>query len=194
MKHISVFICLFLLSNVAHADKWLCGTAKWKTINGICGTYPDAYADDWFKQYFYIVDDTLNSEDGSHRVQIRELGGSVAFNNDNCTQGTIKLFCDGHIHNFNFDKLDYSFFYRRDRETRRDFRVTGRCTPFVIHETNSNMDFNDWMALEDESGLAEQEWSVEEYLSEAESEAEFLAVMEKFLAEVGFNPEELLSQ
>ena len=46
------------------------------------------------------------------------------------------------------------------------------------------MDF-DWMPLEDESGLAEQEWSVEEYLSEAE----FVAVMEKFLAEVGTNPE-----
>ena len=190
MKHIYTFLCLFLLSGVANADKWLCGTAKWKTINGICGTYPDAYADDWFKQYFYIVDDTLNSEDGSHRVQIRELGGSVAFNNDNCTQGTIKLFCDGHIHNFNFDKLDYSFFYRRDRETRRDFRVTGRCTPFVNHETNSNMDFNDWMDLEDESGLAEQEWSVEEY----QTEEEYVAWMQKVLAEVGFNPEDLLGQ
>ena len=179
-----------LLSNAAYADKWLCGTAKWKTINGICGTYPDAHPDDWFKQYFYIVDDTLNSEDGSHRVQFRELGGSVAFNNDNCTQGTIKLFCDGHIHNFNFDKLDYSFFYRRERETRRDFRVTGRCTPFVNHETNSNMDFNDWMDLEDESGLAEQDWSVEEYLSDEE----FIASLRKFLVEVGFKPKDFLSQ
>ena len=179
MKYIYVLLSLCLLSNVAHADKWLCGTAKWKTINGICGTYPDAYPDDWFKQYFYIVDDTLNSEDGSHRVQFRELGGNVAFNNDNCTQGTIKLFCDGHIHNFNFDKLDYSFFYRRDREIRKDFRVTGRCTPFVNHKTNSNMDFNDWMDLEDES----------EEVQLGMSEDEFVAVIEKFLAEVGTNPE-----
>lgn len=189
MKYfITLVLSLLFLSGIAHADKWLCGTSKWKTINGICGTYPDAYADDWFKQYFYIVDDTLNSEDGSHRVQFRELGGSVAFNNDNCTQGTIKLFCDGDPHNFNFDKLDYSFFYRRDRENRRDFRATGRCTPFVNHETNSNMDFSDWMSLTDESEVAEQDWSVEEYLSDEE----FTASILKFLAEVGFKPKGLL--
>ena len=184
---IALVLSLLFLSGTAHADKWLCGTAKWKTINGICGTYPDAYADDWFKQYFYIFDDTLNSEDRSHRVQIRELGGSVAFNNDNCTQGTIKLFCDGDPHNFNFDKLDYSFFYRRDRENRKDFWVSGRCTPFVNHETYSNLDFDDWMNLEDESEVAEQEWSVEEYLSDEE----YIASIRKFLAEVGFKPKDL---
>ena len=50
------------------------------------------------------------------------------------------------------------------------------------------MDFSDWMALTDESEVAEQEWSVEEYLSDEE----FTASILKFLAEVGFKPKDLL--
>ena len=68
--------------------------------------------------------------------------------------------------------------------------MTGRCTPFVNHETNSNMDFNDWMNLEDESGLAEQDWSVEEYLSDEE----FIASIREFLAKVGYKSKDLFDQ
>jgi len=181
---------LFLLSGVANADKWLCGTQKLKTSYFICGTFPDAHPDDWFNQYFYIVDDALNSGNGLRRVQFRELGGNVEFNDGNCTQGTIELFCSGDTHVFSFDKSNYSFHYMRDREARKNFRVSGRCTPFVNHETNSNMDFDDWMPFAEESEVAEQDWSVEEYLSDEE----YIAYLQKFLVEVGFKPKDFLSQ
>ena len=59
MKYIYAFICFFLLSGVANADKWLCGTSKEKTSYFICGTYLNAYSDDSFRQYFYILDESL---------------------------------------------------------------------------------------------------------------------------------------
>ena len=68
MKHIYTFLCLFLLSGVANADKWLCGTAKSKTYYFICGTYPNAHPDDWFRQYIYILDEATKNEDRSGRV------------------------------------------------------------------------------------------------------------------------------
>ena len=63
-----------------------------------------------------------------------------------------------------------------------------RCPPFVNHETDSNMEFDDWMLLKDERELAEQEWSVEEYLTDEE----FKASIQKFLVEVGIEPKHLL--
>ena len=68
--------------------------------------------------------------------------------------------------------------------------MSGRCTPFVNHETNSNMDFDDWMPFTEESEVAEQDWSVEEYLSDEE----YIASLRKFLVEVGFKPKDFLSQ
>ena len=166
MKYIYAFICLFLLSGVAHADKWLCGTSKEKTSYFICGTYLDAYSDDSFRQYFYILDETAKNEDGSGKVMFREVGGKVAFDGDVCRDSTeTELSCHVNSHYLSFDKTDYSFYYWRDREAtsaenqsksnvvvvdisrnrftaKRDFRVSGICTSFVNHETNSNLDFS----------------------------------------------------
>ena len=168
MKYIYAFICLFLLSGVAHADKWLCGTSKEKTSYFICGTYLNAYSDDSFRQYFYILDETAKNEDGSGTVMLREVGGKVTFDGDVCRDSTeTELSCRVNAHYLSFDKTDYSFYYWRDREAttaenqsksnvvvvdisrsgsfsfaKRYFHVSGVCTPFVNHETNSNMDFN----------------------------------------------------
>ena len=68
MKYIYAFICLFLLSGVAHADKWLCGTPELKTTAVICGTYPGTWWDDDFKQYFYILDETAKTKMGQARL------------------------------------------------------------------------------------------------------------------------------
>ena len=51
------------------------------------------------------------------------------------------------------------------------------------------MDF-DWMPLEDGSGLAEQDWSVEEYLSDEE----FIASIQEFMAKVGYKSKDLFDQ
>ena len=166
MNYIYAFICLFLLSGVVQADKWLCGTSALKTTAFICGTYPGTWWDDDFKQYFYILDEAAKNEDGSGRVMFREVGGKVAFNGDVCRDSTeTELSCHVNSHYLSFDKTDYSFYYWRDREAttaenqlksnvvvvdisrnrftaKRDFRVSGICTPFVNHETNSNLDFN----------------------------------------------------
>ena len=166
MKHIYTFLCLFLLSGVAQADKWLCGTAKSKTNYFICGNYPSTYPDDWFKQYIYILDEAVKNEDGSGRVMFREVGGKVAFNGDVCRDSTeTELSCYVNSHRFSFDRTNYSFDYWHDKEgkraenklksnvvvvdisrnrftAKRDFRVSGICTPFVNHETYSNLDFS----------------------------------------------------
>ena len=174
MKYIYAFICLFLLSGVAHADKWLCGTSKEKTSYFICGTYLNAYSDDSFRQYFYILDETTKNEDGSGRVMLREVGGKVAFNGDVCSDSTeTELSCDVNGHHLSFDRTNYSFDYWHDFDywlrkeakraenqlksnvavvdvsrsgsfsfAKRYFHVSGVCTPFVNHETNSNLDFN----------------------------------------------------
>ena len=143
MKYIYAFICLFLLSGVAHADKWLCGTPELKTTAVICGTYPGTWWDDDFKQYFYILDETTKNEDGSGKVMFREVGGKVAFNGDVCRDSTeTELSCHVNSHYLSFDKTDYSFYYWRDREAERDFRESGIFTPFVNHETYSNLDFS----------------------------------------------------
>ena len=175
MKYIYAFICLFLLSGVAHADKWLCGTSKEQTSNVICGTYLNAYSDDSFRQYFYILDETAKNEDGSGRVMLREVGGKVAFNGDICSDSTeTELSCDVNGHHLSFDRTNYSFDYWHDfdywlrkeakragnqsksnvvvvdvsksgsfgRGDKRYLEVSGVCTPFVNHETNSNLDFN----------------------------------------------------
>ena len=115
MKYIYAFICLFLLSGVAHADKWLCGTSKEKTSYFICGTYLDAYSDDSFRQYFYILDETAKNEDGSGRVMLREVGGKVAFNGAICSDSTeTELSCDVNGHHLSFDRTNYSFDYWHD--------------------------------------------------------------------------------
>ena len=120
MKHICTFLCLFLLSGVAHADKWLCGTSKEKTSYFICGTYLDAYSDDSFRQYFYILDETAKNEDGSGRVMLREVGGKVAFNGDVCSDSTeTELSCDVNGHHLSFDRTNYSFDYWHDKEAKR---------------------------------------------------------------------------
>ena len=176
MKYFYSFICLFLLSGVAQADKWLCGTAKAKTYYFICGNYPSTYPDDWFRQYFYILDETAKNEDGSGRVMLREVGGKVAFNGDVCSDSTeTELSCDVNGHHLSFDRTNYSFDYWHDFDywlrkeakraenqsksnvvvvdisksgsfgkggNRRYLDVSGICTPFVNHETNSNLDFN----------------------------------------------------
>ena len=194
MKYIYAFICLFLLSSVANADKWLCGTDKAKTYYFICGTYPNAHPDDWFRQYIYILDETAKNEDVSGRVMLREVGGKVAFNGDVCRDSTeTELSCYINSHRFSFDRTNYSFDYWHDRKAKRAenqlksnvvdrglelldmlkedldhlaaedlhklqrtvdmirrippfakraFHVSGICTPFVNHETNSNLDFN----------------------------------------------------
>ena len=176
MKYTYAFICLFLLSGVAHADKWLCGTSKEKTSNFICGTYLNAYSDDSFRQYFYILDETAKNEDGSGRVMLREVGGKVAFNGDICSDSTeTELSCDVNGHHLSFDRTNYSFDYWHDFDywlrkeakraenqsksnvvvvdisksgsfakggNKRYLEVSGVCTPFVNHETNSNLDFN----------------------------------------------------
>jgi len=168
MKHICTFLYLFLLSGVAQADKWLCGTPKSHTYFFICGTYPNAYPDDWFRQYIYILDEAAKNEDGSGRVMLREVGGKVAFNGDVCRDSTeTELSCYVNSHRFSFDRTNYSFDYWHDKESKRTenqlksnvvvvdvsrsgsfsfakryFHVSGVCTPFVNHETNSNLDFN----------------------------------------------------
>ena len=110
MKYIYAFICLFLLSGVAHADKWLCGTPELKTTAVICGTYPGTWWDDDFKQYFYILDETAKNEDGSGKVMFREVGGKVAFDGDVCRDSTeTELSCRVNAHYLSFDKTDYSF-------------------------------------------------------------------------------------
>ena len=168
MKYIYAFICLFLLSGVAHADKWLCGTPELKTTAVICGTYPGTWWDDDFKQYFYIQDETAKNEDGSGKVMFREVGGKVAFDGDVCRDSTeTELSCRVNAHHLSFDRTNYSFDYWHDKEAKRAenqlksnvvvvdvsrsgsfsfakryFHVSGVCTPFVNHETNSNLDFN----------------------------------------------------
>ena len=168
MNYIYAFICLFLLSGVAHADKWLCGTSKEKISYFICGTYLNAYSDDSFRQYFYILDETAKNEDGSGKVMFREVGGKVAFNGDVCRDSTdAELSCRVNAHHLSFDRTNYSFDYWHDKEAKRAenqlksnvvvvdmdisrswsfakryFHVSGVCTPFVNHETNSNLDFN----------------------------------------------------
>ena len=175
MNYIYAFICLFLLSGVVQADKWLCGTSALKTTAFICGTYPGTWWDDDFKQYFYILDEAAKNEDGSGRVMFREVGGKVAFNGDVCRDSTeTELSCHVNSHYLSFDKTDYSFYYWHDfdywlrkeakraenqsksnvvvvdvsksgsfgRGDKRYLEVSGVCTPFVNHETNSNMDFN----------------------------------------------------
>ena len=176
VKYIYAFICLFLLSGVAHADKWLCGTSKEKTSYFICGTYLNAYSDDSFRQYFYILDETAKNEDGSGRVMLREVGGKVAFNGAICSDSTeTELSCDVNGHHLSFDRTNYSFDYWHDFDywlrkeakraenqsksnvvvvdvsssgsfakggNKRYLEVSGVCTPFVNHETNSNMDFD----------------------------------------------------
>jgi len=173
VKHSYTFICLFLLSSVVQADKWLCGTAKSKTSYLICGTYPNAHPDDWFRQYIYVLDEAPKNEDGSGRVMFREVGGKVAFNGDVCSDSTeTKLSCyinshPGDHQSFSFDRTNYSFDYWHDKKAKRAenqlksnvvvvdvsrsgslsfakryFHVSGVCTPFVNHETNSNLDFN----------------------------------------------------
>ena len=175
IKYIYAFICLLLLSGVAHADKWLCGTSKEKTSYFICGTYLNAYSDDSFRQYFYILDETAKNEDGSGRVMLREVGGKVAFNGAICSDSTeTELSCDVNGHHLSFDRTNYSFDYWHDfdywlrkeakragnqsksnvvvvdvsrsgsfgRGDKRYLEVSGVCTPFVNHETNSNLDFN----------------------------------------------------
>ncbi len=98
MKYIYALICLLLLSSVAHADKWLCGIPKSHTYLFICGTYPNAHPDDWFRQYIYILDETAKNEDGSGRVMLREVGGKVAFNGDVCSDSTeTELSCDVNV-------------------------------------------------------------------------------------------------
>ena len=175
MKYIYAFICLFLLSGVAHADKWLCGTSKEKTSHFICGTYLNAYSDDSFRQYFYILDETGKNEDGSGRVMLREVSGKVAFNGAICSDSAeTELICDVNGHHLSFDRTNYSFDYLHEfnywlrkeakrlenqsksnvvvvdiskcesfgRGNKRYLEVSGVCTPFVNHETNSNLDFN----------------------------------------------------
>ena len=96
----------------------------------------------------------------------REVGGKVAFDGDVCRDSTeTELSCRVNSHYLSFDKTGYSFYYWRDREAttaenklksnvvvvdisrnrftaKRDFRVSGICTPFVNHETYSNLDFS----------------------------------------------------
>ena len=177
MKYfIALVLSLLFLSGIAHADKWLCGTSKEKTSYFICGTYLDAYSDDSFRQYFYILDETAKNEDGSGRVMLREVGGKVAFNGDICSDSTeTELSCHVNGHHLSFDRTNYSFDYWHDFDywfhkeakraenqsksnvvvvdvsrsgsfakggDKRYLEVSGVCTPFVNHETNSNLDFN----------------------------------------------------
>ena len=177
MKYfIALVLSLLFLSGIAHADKWLCGTAKEKTSYFICGTHLNAYSDDRFRQYFYILDETAKNEDGSGRVMLREVGGKVAFNGDVCSDSTeTELSCDVNGHHLSFDRTNYSFDYWHDFDywprkeakragnqsksnvvvvdlsksgsfakggNKRYLEVSGVCTPFVNHETNSNLDFN----------------------------------------------------
>ena len=194
MKHIYTFLCFFLITGVVQADKWLCGTPKSHTNFFICGTYPNAHPDDWFRQYMYILDEAPKNGDGSGRVMLREVGGKVAFNSDVCSDSTdAELSCHVNSHRFSFDRTNYSFDYWHDREAKRaenqlksnvvdrglelldmlkedldhlaaedlhklqrtvdmirrippfakrNFHVSVICTPFVSHETHSNLDFN----------------------------------------------------
>ena len=103
----------------------------------------------------------MKNEDGSGRVMFREVGGKVAFNGDVCRDSTdAELSCRVNAHHLSFD-------YWHDKEAKRAenqlksnvvvvdmdisrswsfakrfFHVSGICTPFVNHETHSNLDFN----------------------------------------------------
>jgi hypothetical protein len=114
------------------------------------------------------LDEAVKNEDGSGRVMFREVGGKVAFNGDVCRDSTdAELSCRVNAHHLSFDRTNYSFDYWHDKEAKRAenqlksnvvvvdmdisrswsfakryFHVSGICTPFVNHETHSNLDFN----------------------------------------------------
>ena len=177
MKQIYIVLCLSLLSGVAHADKWLCGTSSWWPAGPgwICGTDLAENPERRYSQYFFVLDETRKDEDGLSRVMFREVGGKVAFNGDICSDSTeTELSCDVNGHHLSFDRTNYSFDYWHDfdywlrkeakraenqsksnvvvvdvsksgsfgRGDKRYLEVSGVCTPFVNHETNSNLDFN----------------------------------------------------
>ena len=143
MKYIYAFICLFLLSGVAQADKWLCGTSPKMPAGGFtCGVDRDENFGKRYRQYFFILDEIVKSEEGLSRVMFREVDGKVAFNGDVCVDSTeTELGCYKDSHYFSFDRKFLDFHYWRYPHTKDSVKVSGICAPFENHEPNSHFDF-----------------------------------------------------
>ena len=144
MKHLCIFACLFLLTGVAQADKWLCGTSSNSPYGRgfSCGVDAEESRGKRFRQYFFVLDETGKDEDGLSRVLFREVGGKVAFNGDVCMDSSeTELGCYNDSHYFSFDRKFLDFHYWRNPNTRNSLKVSGRCAPFEDHEPNSYFDF-----------------------------------------------------
>ena len=144
MKHIYIFLCLFLLSGVVHADKWLCGTSSKMPARGFsCGVdWEENFGKRRYRQYLFILDEIVNNEDGLSRVMFREVDGNVVFNGDVCMDSTeTELGCYNDSHYFSFYRKYHDFHYRRNPHTKDSFRASGICTPFENQVANSYFDF-----------------------------------------------------
>ena len=144
MKLVNTFLCLFLLSGVAQADKWLCGTSSNSPYGRgfSCGVDAEESRGKRFRQYFFVLDETGKDEDGLSRVLFREVGGNVAFSGDVCIDSTeTELGCYNDSHYFSFFRKTHIFQYWRNPNTKNSFRVLGRCAPFEDHVANSYFDF-----------------------------------------------------
>ena len=143
VKHICTVVCLFLLSGVANADKWLCGTSsKWPVRGFTCGVDMEESRGRRYKQYFFVLDETVKNEDGLSRIMFREVDGKVEFNGDICVDSTeTELGCYKDSHYFSFYRKYHDFHYWRDPHTKDSFKVSGICAPFENHEPNSYFDF-----------------------------------------------------
>ena len=143
MKQIYIVLCLSLLSGVAHADKWLCGTSSWWPAGPgwICGTDRAENPERRYRQYFFILDETRKDEDGLSRITFREVDGKVAFNGDVCSDTTeAELGCYNDSHYFSFFRKTHIFHYWRYPHTKDSFRVSGRCALFEDYVANSYFD------------------------------------------------------
>ena len=143
MKFVYIFFSLFLLSSVAQADKWLCGTSSNSPYGRgfSCGVDAEESRGKRFRQYFFVLDETGKDEDGLSRVLFREVGGKVAFNGDVCSDTTeTELGCYNDSHYFSFFRKTHIFHYWRSPRTKDSFRVSGRCAPFEDHVANSYFD------------------------------------------------------
>ena len=150
MKHIYTFLCLFLLSGVANADKWLCGTSsKWPAFGFTCGVdWEENFGKRRYSQYLFILDEIVNNEDGLSRVMFREVDGNVVFNGDVCIDSTeTELGCYNDSHYFSFFRKTHIFQYWRNPNTKDSFQVSGRCAPFEDHVASSYFDFRGAMII-----------------------------------------------
>ena len=118
MKFVYIFFSLFLLSSVAQADKWLCGTSSWWPAGPgwICGTDREENPERRYRQYFFILDETRKYEDELSRITFREVDGRVAFNGDVCSDTTeTELGCYNESHYFSY--LRKAKIIRKTKET-----------------------------------------------------------------------------